>query len=253
VLSDAPTPVQSPPSWSIARSISYSLLIGVAFFATQIGVMIIMLLVQIINDPGLDAETWLESAASNGLLLSTTTFSSAILCIPLVKLLTGHREVRAWAFLGIRPTDLRTIIVWSFGMIVFVVVSDLITVAIGRPIVPEFMAKTYDSAVYRVFLFVALAFAAPAFEEIFFRGFILETLRSSGVSTVFAVLMSSIAWSLVHVQYEKHTLVTIFFMGMLLAAARIRTRSLVPCLAMHGLGNVIAFCEAAFLARPDAV
>jgi membrane protease YdiL (CAAX protease family) len=253
VSSDLVDPVQAPPPWNIARSSFYSLLIGVAFLATQIAVMTIMLTVRVINDPELDVEAWFEHAASDGLLLSISTLSSAFLCIPLVKFLTGRRESRAWDFIGLIPTDLRTIATWSLGMIAFVIVSDLITVAIGRPIVPEFSAEAYASSEYPVLLFAALAFAAPAFEEVFFRGFILGTLKSSGVSVFFAALVSSIAWSAIHLQYESYTLVTLFFMGMLLAAARIKNGSLIPCLVMHGLANVIAFFEATLLTKPGAV
>ena len=136
-------------------------------------------------------------------------------------------------------------------MIAFVIVSDLTTIATGQPVVPEFMTETYSS-VHPILLFVALVFAAPMFEEIFFRGFILGALESSGVSAFSAAVVSSLAWSAIHLQYDLYWLVTVFLMGMLLAAARTKTGSLVPCFAMHGLGNVIAFTQAAIASVPGA-
>ena len=117
--------------------------------------------------------------------------------------------------------------------------------------VPEFMTEAYSS-VHPALLFVALAFAAPVFEEIFFRGFIFGGLESSGASTVSAAVLSSLAWSAIHLQYDLYGVVTIFMLGMLLASARTKTGSLVPCLAMHGLANVIAFTQAVLAAGPSA-
>jgi membrane protease YdiL (CAAX protease family) len=136
-------------------------------------------------------------------------------------------------------------------MIAFIVVSDLMTIAAGRPVVPEFMSEAYSS-VHPVLLFLALVFAAPMFEEIFCRGFIIGALESGGVSAFSAAVVSSLAWSALHVQYDLYNIVTIFLMGMLLAAARTKTGSLVPCLVMHSLANVIAFTEAAIAAGTAA-
>ena len=112
---------------------------------------------------------------------------------------------------------------------------------------PEFMSEAYSS-VHPVLLFLALVFAAPMFEEVFCRGFVIGALESGGVSPFSAAVVSSLAWSALHVQYDLYNIVTVFLMGMLLAAARAKTGSLVPCLVMHGLANVIAFTEASIAA-----
>ena len=212
----------------------YSLLVGIAYLATQILVGAIIFVVRLVNDPDLNVEEWIEHAESDDLLISIPVVTSAFVCIPLLKFLTGRRESDAWAFLRIKPTDMRTIVVWSLGLIAFVVVSDLVTTVIGRPVVPEFMVDAYASSVSPAFLFAALVFAAPAFEELFFRGFILGTLESSGVPVFSAAVVSSIAWAGIHVQYDLYNMAIIFLLGMLLSAARIRTESLIPCLVMHG-------------------
>ncbi len=99
--------------------------------------------------------------------------------------------------------------------------------AIGCPVVPEYMIEVYSSA--PPFLpFVALVFAAPLFEEIFFRDLLLGSLESTGVSTMSAVVTACLAWMAIHTQYELLDLGTIFLMGLLLAAARTKTGSLIP-------------------------
>jgi hypothetical protein len=99
--------------------------------------------------------------------------------------------------------------------------------AIGRPVVPEYMIEVYSSA--PPFLsFIALVFAAPLFEEIFFRDLLLGSLESTGVSTMSAAFTACLAWMAIHTQYELLDLGTIFLMGLLLAAARTKTGSLIP-------------------------
>ena len=251
-MDDSDVPAEANPPWSIARAAGYSLLVGIAFFSVQIVVVFIVLAIGLSNDPELNIEEWADRVESNGLVLSLATIGTALLCVPFVKFLTGRRESDPWAFLHLRSTNLRSILTWVLLLIAFVAVSDSLTLALGRPVVPEFMVGAYSS-VHPVLLFTALVFAAPAFEEIFFRGFVLGALESSGVSAVFAAVVSSLAWSAIHMQYDLYGLGTVFLLGLLLAAARMKTGSLIPCLAMHGLANSIAFTEAAFTAAPGVV
>jgi membrane protease YdiL (CAAX protease family) len=98
-------------------------------------------------------------------------------------------------------------------------------------------------------LFVAIVLAAPVFEELVIRGFLIGGLEASGVSAVVAAVSSALAWSALHLQYDLYGIATIVPMGLLLALARHRTRSLLPCIAMHGLGNVVAFVEVVVASR----
>ena len=237
------------PPWSIGRVVGYSLLVGVAFLATQTVVVVAAFALQLIEDRDLKPEEWAERVGSDGLTLSLATLAVLLVCVPLVGFLVGRREADPWVFLGLRPVATRTIWTWIGALAAFVVVSDSITIAIGRPVVPEFMAEAYSSAPPTL-LFVALVFAAPVFEELFFRGFVPGALEASGVSAVAAAVVSSLAWSVIHMQYDWYGVVTIFLMGLLFAAARSKTRSLVPCVAMHAVANTIAFTEAVVSAGP---
>ena len=52
-----------------------------------------------------------------------------------------------------------------------------------------------------------------------------------------AVVVTSVLWALLHLQYDVYGIFTILLVGLLLGAARIRTRSLVVPLALHALNN----------------
>jgi membrane protease YdiL (CAAX protease family) len=72
-------------------------------------------------------------------------------------------------------------------------------------------------------------------------------LSSSRLGASGAVLLSALAWASIHGQYDWYGIVTIFALGLLLGAARVRTRSVVTPLVMHIAANLIATLEAALL------
>ena len=244
---------ETPRRWSIARVIGYFTLVVVLFIGTEILVAVVMLVVQSAATPDFDVTEWSHRLVSNGLFLSLATLATAVVCVPFVGFLVGRRESDPWHFLALRWVGARSIAIWVLVMAALVVVLDTVTVAIGRPLVPEFMVENYVSARHPAVLLVALALAAPLFEEIFFRGFLLSSLTSAGVPAIVSAILSSLAWAMVHLQYDLLDIATIFVMGLLLAAVRFRTHSIAPCLAMHSLVNVIAFCEVAFLAHSAVV
>lgn len=231
----------SPP-WSIARVAGYTILAAVAFYITQLASVFVLLAVQVGHDPGLDVDRWADGVESNGLALSVATISTAVTGLPLVRFLAGRRDPEPWRLLGITRSGARSILVWSIALAAFVAMSDALTLALGRPLVPEFMVNAYSTS-DPALLLVALVVAAPLFEEVFFRGFLLGALQSSGVSVVAAALVSALAWALIHIQYDAYGLATIFAMGLLFAAARVKTGSILPCVIMHALANATAFFE----------
>jgi membrane protease YdiL (CAAX protease family) len=239
--------VRNPRKWSLPRALGYSVAIALVFIAVQSLAAILVLVVQRMASPELSVEQWLTSAESNGLVLSIAAIATVVIGVPFVKFMAGRREPEPWAFLGFKPPGLRAVLTWCAALVAFVVMSDLITIALGRPIVPPFMVDAYASA-QPILLFVAVVFAAPLFEEVFFRGFMTGALESSGVPVIAAAAVSSLGWAATHVQYDLYNIATIFLMGLLLAAARVKTGSLIPCLAMHALANAIAFAEVIFFA-----
>ena len=126
---------------------------------------------------------------------------------------------------------------------VLVVVSDALASALGRPM-SEFMvgiARTYRSA---ALLSVALIVAAPAFEEICFRGFLYAGMKRCWLGSAGAIVLTSLVWASIHIQYDLFDIGVIFVSGLLLGVVRWRTKSLWPCLALHAAWNAVATTQA---------
>ena len=147
-----------------------------------------------------------------------------------------------------RFVSLRSLLLWCVTILAFMLFSDLLTLALGKPLVPPNFADLYASASAPFLLMLALVAAAPLLEELFFRGFILSALDSLGIPFRVGAGASSLAWAAIHSQYGLYELTLIFAMGLLLAEARYRSRSIVPCIAMHSVSNMGAFVEAALMA-----
>lgn len=232
-------------SWSIPRALGYSVLAALVFLAAQTVAVFLVLVVRQMAHPEQTVEGFLARAGSNGVVLSIAAFVTTLVGVPFVRFLAGRREAAPWAFLGFTRTSVRSVVFWSAAVIVFIVGTDLLTAALGRPVVPPFMVEAYSSSP-PILLFAAVVFAAPVFEEVFFRGLMMGALESSGVPVMIAAVVTSLCWAATHLQYDLYGIATIFFMGLLFAAARVKTGSLIPCLTMHGLANAIAFAEAIF-------
>jgi membrane protease YdiL (CAAX protease family) len=117
---------------------------------------------------------------------------------------------------------------------------DCLTIVLGRPLIPEFMSLAW-------LLWVAVVIAGPIFEELFFRGFLLAGFRASFLGPIGAVVLTSASWALIHLQYDAYDMSTIFVVGCVLGASRLKTGSVLLPIGMHILNNLIATIEAAAL------
>ena len=80
-------------------------------------------------------------------------------------------------------------------------------------------------------------------EEVLFRGFLYLGIASSRWGPRVAILVSSIAWAMVHIQYDLYVMATIFIMGLYLGVVRHRTASLPLTMLLHGIANAAATAE----------
>ena len=134
--------------------------------------------------------------------------------------------------------------VWLGTVLIFAACSDALTYALGREIVPEFMLDVWYTSVWLPLLWLALIVGAPLVEETVFRGFLFVGLQQFRHGNVVAVLATSASWAVIHLQYDLYQIALIFFIGILLGIARLRTGSLWVPLAMHALMNLLATIEA---------
>ena len=190
----------------------------------------------------------MERITRNGDVLAVVTFLSAPACLlALFVIVKLKRGATLEDSLALRLPDPRALGRWMLALIAFAALSDGLTWLLGKPIVPEFMEQAYRSADGKGALWIALLIAAPAFEEVFFRGFVITGLAASRLGASGAILLASLAWASIHTQYDAYGIATVFALGILLGAARVKTRSIATPIAMHMAANLIATAQVAFL------
>lgn len=193
----------------------------------------------------------LLQGGSFGRAFTVTTLASAPIGIALLLGFAGlRRGISLWDYLGLRlPTARQTL--GAFALLaVFNLSYDQLTRLLNRPLVPDFMLSAYRTAHGLPGLYLAVVVAAPVFEELLFRGFLLPGLRPV-LGAVFAALLSSVAFALPHLQYDLFDMSAVFVLGLLFAGVRFWTGSTLLTIALHAITNLVATLQVAWvLAHP---
>lgn len=236
------------PRWGIAGTLMLGTIILVVYFVLQVAVLFGFAALAVKRSPSLDPVTLERMIDSNGFIVALSVLLSTVVCLGLVFLAVKIRKGSTIQdYLAVRPVRGLTVAKWLGITLVFALGSDCLTRLLGRPVVPEFMFKTYRTAYFVPLLWIAFAAAAPIFEETLFRGFIFEGIDRSRLGSVPAIIITSFVWTMIHIQYDSYQLATIFVGGLLLGIARNRTGSIYPGMAMHALINAISMTEVAIL------
>ena len=229
--------------WGFWATSGFGLIVIAAFLVLQLIGALPFIFAQLQQSPQLDAEALTEIIEKDGRCATVATFLSAAGCIALTILFARLRRGCAVRdYLALRAPQVRTALVWILAMAGFIVCSDLLTYATGRPIVHPWMIDVYRTGWFLP-LVLAIVVVGPLFEEIFFRGFVLAGYRRSPVGAVGAVGLTSIGWAALHVQYEAYGLATIGALGILLGVARLKSGSTIITLLMHAFSNLVAMIE----------
>lgn len=219
-------------SWRLPGTLAWGLLVAALFLGTQV----------------VTAVALADKAGADGYLLSLGTLASALVCVPI---LFGIARLKPGAnlrdYFALRGVPARTLLAWMGATLVLLTLSDGLTWLLGKPIVPEFMRLMHETGEPLWLLWLALAVAAPLFEETFFRGFLFTGFSASAAGPAGAVVLTSALWAAIHLQYDLYGIATLFVLGVVFGLARLRTGSLYVPLALHAMTNLVAAAQAAWL------
>src|SRR5258707_6326324 len=118
---------------------------------------------------------------------------------------------------------------------------DLLSRAAGRENAPGFMGELLNSAAADGLIWllvIAFVVAAPMSEEFFARGFLYRGWSESFLGPPGAIMLSSLVWTALHLQYDLFILGEVFSIGLLLGSLRYRFNSTWLTVIVHGLNNL---------------
>ncbi len=235
--------------WGLWATAGLSLLTYLLYLAAGFGVMIAVSASYLIDHPEMDRQKLAQVITSDGAMVFSQLLISAslgiLILLFLIKIKKGP-SIRE--YLCLHPLSWKIFIKWILLIVLIVACSDALSYLLDHPIVPEYWAKLMQTAPPILMVIIAVLLVAPIFEEVFFRGFMFAGIKESRLGARGAIVITALAWSVIHFQYDLYWIATIFVVGIVLGMARLRTNSLYLTFAMHATVNAIAMVEASALA-----
>jgi len=218
--------------WGYWATLGWAIL---AFLASQfVGLVVLMLW----RPDSLNA---LLGAQYDGLLVTLFLLISNPVSIAVIALAVRLRRARFIDYLAVKWPEQRLVTMGIGLLVVLIAVSDALLFLSGRALVTPFQIQSYNSAAAEGWL-AAMVFAAiivaPAGEEIMFRGFLFRGWARSDRSAWPAIVVISVLWAAMHVQYDWTGILQIFVAGLLLGWMRWRSGSTLLTFVLHALFNL---------------
>lgn len=240
-------------SWGLFGTLLWSLVVVLILFMTQIMVMGMYIGMNYPDAGEAEVQRLMAELGTDDVVLSLATITSAIVCtivtIGIIKLKKGSSLAH---YLAIRGTDSRMALKWLLIIAAVVVALDTLTILLDRPFVPEVVSTVYESMRAPLLLAFVVIVVAPVFEEMFFRGFMVTGLANSAAGPAGAVVISSMLWSGIHLQYDFYEVGVIFVIGIVLGWARVQSGSVLLAIGLHALVNLVSTIEVILTARSVA-
>ncbi len=239
-------PEEGAKPWGFWITIALSVVIAAEYTFAQTALTVVVAVAAVWRVRDLDLEQLAQDLARNGFLWSVAVIIAAPVTIGLTLLFTAlARDITVRDYLALQWRGGKGIAKWCVVLLLFVIATDLGMYLLHGRVVPESMEKVYATAYFPPLLWFAFVVIAPVTEELFFRGFMFKGIRHSAVGPAGAVVLTSLAWALMHAQYDLYGIAIVFLGGLLLGYARLRSGSLYVPIVMHVLQNIVATFEVA--------
>ena len=103
-----------------------------------------------------------------------------------------------------------------------------------------FLQIDFDTLLLVVLNFLMVVICAPIVEELLFRGFLFSQLRTTKLGIYGSIILTSLIWTSIHLQYDLLLLIPIFFLGLLLGYLMHKYNSLYLVIIVHAVHNLQA-------------
>jgi membrane protease YdiL (CAAX protease family) len=224
--------------WGIWATLAFAIL---AFVLGQAMGFAVLSLVKSI-DPG-RVDTDGTAVAIYTLISNPVEIVTLVLAIQLLG--TDVRE-----YLGIDVPHRRDVAIAVAALAAAIALADATTFALGKDMVPPFQIELHRTAREEgslPWLWLAIVLAAPVGEELLFRGFMFRGFVHEPRDAVPGILVISLIWSMLHVQYDWFGTAQVFAIGLLFGFVRWRTGSTTLAILMHVLLNLESVVETVFV------
>lgn len=238
-----------PPRWGFWGTCAWGIAALAAFYAAQLLAIIGLMLWWSVDQAIGPAD--FSGLASNAAVVVATTLTSLPMTLLVLALAARLARIRFVDYFALHPIGARTALFAVVCALGYGALADVVTYALGRPMLAPFVVDLYQTAREGGTLWlvlVAVVIAAPITEEFLFRGFLFRGWARSRLGVVGAVALTSVIWAAMHIQYDWLGVTHIFGLGLLFGWLRHRSGSLLTPLLMHAVYGVAAMIQVAVLA-----
>src|SRR3569623_919063 len=252
-LADPVAPVSAPEPrvWKFWGTSLWGVLIFIALFLGQGAIILVLLLMQ---DGPLHLSSLADSlrhVVTGGWALSLSVMTGLPAVLLAIWVATRMARQRFADYLALNRPSWKWLLIGAVSLAALVESWDLLSKYLGRDVAPGFMMDTLraaqaDNTLW--LLVIAIVVAAPVTEEFFVRGFLYRGWSESFLRVPGAIVLSSLVWTLMHLQYDWFFLGEVFSIGLLLGYLRYRSNSTWLTIVIHGLINLAATIQTIWLA-----
>lgn len=145
-------------------------------------------------------------------------------------------------FLAIKPIALKPLSVCLIAALIIIGFESLVFKFFGTP---EFesmvkLREVADNGLRITFVGITTCILTPILEELIFRGVIYTRLEKSRYGARGAVVITSITFTMIHIQYTSSAWLIMLPASFLLGYVRYKTANVNYCIAIHSLFNAFA-------------
>jgi uncharacterized protein len=182
----------------------------------------------------------------NGTFLALRLCISYAAQIAILSWVIQVRDCSVKEYFGLIRPQPWPVVLGAVFAIAFLLISHGVIYALGGVFLLAEHAEIYRSARDvggLPVLWATYLAAAPAGEEVVYRGFLFRGLSASRLGVTGAIILTSLIWSLIHLPYNWFYQLNIFGLGLLLGWVRWRSGSILPTMLLHAMINFVIVIE----------
>jgi uncharacterized protein len=219
--------------------------LGWAFLALVVGQFVALGAVLLLHADSFDA---LVSQPYDGVLVTLFIVIANPVSIAVLVIAALVARAPPAEYLALKWPTGRYVAIGLAALAALIAITDALLYLGGYPLVTPFQAQSYTTAAaegWLAALWLGTIIIAPAGEEVMFRGFLFRGWARSDREAWLAIVVISLLWAALHVQYDWTGILQIFISGLLLGWLRWRSGSTLLTFLLHALFNLEGTLETA--------